>query len=135
MKKILLGLTLLASASALAAESDTFVNKRISFDKTTYIKAIQNEDSSLLYRQVPANTVNTKSPKEIVKETLIQMVEIRDTMERNGNRDHFSAGDHLEFSRKLEGAISRVEDLNFQAFARNLNTEFNFYLLGFRDHK
>lgn len=135
MKKLILGLTLLATTSSFATEGNSLVNKRIDFDKETYIQAIQSEDMSLLYEKVPANTVDAKTPKEKVKEELIKMVEIRDTMERNGNMDSFNAKDHLESSRKLDEAISKVDDLNFKAFAHNLKTELNFYFFGFNARK
>ena len=131
MKNILVAAFFAISLPAIASENQDHVSKRIEFDKLTYIQAIQSENQSLLYDQVPVEIVERKTAKEEAKDLLIKIVELMDTIQKNGNRNHFSAEEHLTLSIELDSAINRVGDLNFRELARNINTEFNFFLLNY----
>ena len=133
MKKIMIGLTLLASLSTLANSDQKLVHKRIDFDKAIYTKAIQMEDESILYKKVYEDASKELSPKDEAKQILLEMVELREAMEKAGNRDDFSGSDHLKLSIKLKDALLSVKDLNFKNFARNLEHEFNVFLMGLNE--
>ena len=129
MKKLLLSICMISVMSAHANSGQKFVSMPIEFDKDIYVEAIQTENQGLLYKQVPVSTVETQDAKEIAKQILVEMVEIRARMEASGVRENFSADDHMNISDRLHDALNKVEDLEFKSLAHNLNTDFNIFLL------
>lgn len=113
MKKLLLGLTLLASMSSFAGSD---------FVKQEYVDAVKGRNWSHVSSE--ADNTSAISAEQALEEIMLEAVEVLN-IKHNGGEPYFK--NHAEFERfndSFESALDQNDDYNSQSFARQLYTKF-----------